>query len=183
MLHPVSTLEAEGYRHPRGFLALQGYFCSLPALETDRTLQIFPLPACPLLSESGTAVTHCNLSPGRAAALGAALGRRESQSDWLRAHRELPGRAAFLTWEAQGDLCSQLPPKQVRTRALHCPSLWPNYFHSCPHTLPITAGIKTPITAHTFRRRCPVCQQFRGGEVAELERALQVQPMRLNPIS
>lgn len=27
-----------------------------------------------------------------------------------------------------------------------------------------------PITAHAFRRRCPVCQQFRGGEAAELER-------------
>lgn len=142
----------------------------MPALEIARTLQTLHLPACPLLSESGTAVTHCNPSPDRATALAAAPGRQESQSDWLGACRELLGRAAFLTWEAQGDLCSQLPPKQVRTRALHRPSLWPNYFHSCPHTLPITAGIEMPITAHAFQRHCPVCQQFRGGKVAEQER-------------
>lgn len=152
-LHPQDTLV-----HKAGcsFLALQGSFFSLPDLETARTLQIFPLPAYPLLSDSGTAITHCNSFPGRAAALGAALRRWESQSDWLRAHRELPGRAAFLTWETQGDLCSQLPPKQVRARALHCPSLWLNYFHSCPHTLPIRAGMEMPIRARVFRRHCPV---------------------------
>lgn len=147
-LHPGDTLV---HNAGSGFLALQGFFFSLPDLETARTL-----PACPLLSESGTAITHCNPSPDRAAVLGAAPGRRESQSDWLRAHRELPGRAAFLTWEAQGDLCSQLPPKQVRARALHCPSLWLNYFHSCPYTLPIRAGMEMPITVYTFQRHCPV---------------------------
>lgn len=151
------------------FLALPRFFCSLSALEASRTLQILPLPALSS-PESGTAVTHCNPSPDRATALRAAPGRRESQSDWLGARLELPRRAAFLTWEAQGDLSSQLPPEQVRTRALHRPSLWPNYFHSCPHTLPVTAGIKMPITAHAFRRRCPVCQRFREGEVAEQER-------------
>lgn len=153
LLHPQDTLV-----HKAGcsFLALQGFFFSSPDLETARTLQILPLPTCPFLSDSGTAITHCNPSPDRAAVLRAAPGRRESQSDWLRAHRALPGRAAFLTWEAQGDLCSQLPPKQVRARALHCPSLWLNYFHSCPHTLPIRAGMEMPIRAHMFWRHCPV---------------------------
>lgn len=152
-LHPQDTLV-----HKAGcsFLTLQRFFFSLPDLETARTLQILLLPAWPLLSDLGTATTHCNPSPDRASVLGAAPGRWESQSDWLRAHQELPGRAAFLTWEAQGDLCSQLPPKQVRARALHCPSLWFNYFHSCPHTLPIRAGMEMPITARMFRRHCPV---------------------------
>lgn len=152
MFHPFSTQETP-WCTTQGAVSwhYRDFFFSLPDLETARTL-----PACPLLSESGTAITHCNPSPDRAAVLGAAPGRRESQSDWLRAHRELPGQAAFLTWEAQGDLCSQLPPKQVRARALHCPSLWLNYFHSCPHTLPIRAGMEMPITVYAFQRHCPV---------------------------
>lgn len=73
-------------RAGRSFLALQGLFCSTAALETARTPQILPLPACLLLSESGKAVTHCNPLSEGATALGAAPGRQESQSDWLRAH-------------------------------------------------------------------------------------------------
>lgn len=135
---PPPLLPPRGHGVADGWVRLlgpQGTFWLLGGSGNSQELaDPLPLPAWTPLSVQGTAAPSAprHLPQPRPRGDG-----RASQT----------GRGAGLTWEARGDQCSQLPPQQVRTRALHLPSLCPSYLHSCPHTLPVAAGIGMPIRA------------------------------------